>query len=80
MDVRPEAVSGRGTVWSFTVNRYQWTTELEPPYVIAQVELDEQPELLVLTAIVDDADVRIGMPVTVRFEQSGEVWVPVFGP
>src|SRR5260370_42298478 len=58
-DVEPEAVSGRGTVWSFTVNRYQWTPSLEPPYVLAEVELDEQPGLRLLTSIVDCADVLI---------------------
>ena len=79
-DVAPEVVSGRGTVFSFTVNRYQWTPLLEPPYVLAEVELDEQPGLRLLTSIVDCDDVSIGMPVHVRFEPAGEAWVPVFAP
>lgn len=80
MDIRPEPVSGRGTVWSATINRYQWAPELEPPYVLAQVELEEQPGLRLMTAIVDCEDAPIGMPVSVRFEQSGAAWIPVFGP
>lgn len=80
MDVRPEAVSGRATVWSATTNRYRWTPEREPPYVLALVELAEQPGLRLLTVVVDCDDVRIGMPVSVRFERSGMSWVPVFGP
>jgi uncharacterized OB-fold protein len=76
----PEVVSGRGTVWSFTVNRYPWTPSLQPPYVLAEVELDEQPGLRLLTSIVDCDDVRIGMPVRVQFEPAGEAWVPVFAP
>jgi uncharacterized OB-fold protein len=40
-DIVPEAVSGRATVWSFTVNRHQWAPGLTPPYIIAEVELAE---------------------------------------
>jgi uncharacterized OB-fold protein len=81
-----EAVSGRGTVWSYTVNRYPWAPGIEPPYVLAEVELAEQPGLRLLTAITDvdpDGDppqVSIGMPVRVHFEQAGEAWIPVFAP
>ena len=83
-DVQAHPVSGRGTIWSYTVNRYRWAPGIEPPYVLAEVELDEQPGLRLLTAIVDvDADaepaeVTIGMPVEVRFEPSGDAWVPLF--
>jgi uncharacterized OB-fold protein len=79
-EVEPEPVSGRGSVWSFTISRYQWTPELEPPYVIAEVELAEQPGLRLLTTIVDCDDIEIGMPVRVRFERAGNHWAPVFGP
>lgn len=91
-ELQPEAVAGTGTVYSFTVNRYQWTPALEPPYVIAEVELDEQPGLRLLTSIVgcgpaglcqQASEVTIGMPVRVRFEPAGEAsdtWVPVFTP
>ena len=78
--IEPEAVSGRGSVWSFTVNRYPWAPGLEPPYVLAEVELAEQSGLRLLTTIVDCDDVRIGLPVQVRFEPAGEAWVPVFAP
>jgi uncharacterized protein len=85
-ELEPESVAGTGTVYSFTVNRYQWSPSLEPPYVIAEVELDEQPGLRLLTSIVGIAggdEVTIGMPVRVRFEPAGEgpdAWVPVFAP
>ena len=79
-DIQPEVSSGRGTVWSFTINRYQWAPGLVPPYVLAEVELDDQPGLRLLTAIVDCDDVVIDMPVHVRFEQAGDAWVPVFAP
>jgi uncharacterized protein len=82
-ELESEAVAGTGTVYSFTINRYQWTASLEPPYVIAEVELDEQPGLRLLTSIVGCDAVTIGMPVRVRFEPGGEdpgTWIPVFAP
>lgn len=79
-DVAPEPVSGRGTVWSFTINRYPWSPGIRPPYVLAEVELEEQPGMRLLTSIVDCDDVAIGMPVSVRFEPAGEAWIPVFAP
>jgi len=79
-DIRPEAASGHGTVWSFTINRYQWSPSMPPPQVIAEVELAEQPGLRLLTSVVGCDEVTIGMPVRVRFEQAGDAWIPVFGP
>jgi uncharacterized OB-fold protein len=75
-------VSGKGTVHSFTINRYQWTPALEPPYVLAEVELPERSGLRILSAIVDCPveAVHIGMPVTVRFEPADDAWIPVFRP
>jgi uncharacterized OB-fold protein len=77
-ELEPEVASGRGIVWSFTINRYQWAPNLEPPYVLAEVELEEQLGLRLLTAIVDCDHVTIGMPVHARFEAAGDAWVPVF--
>ena len=81
-DVGFEPVSGKATVYSWTINRYAWNQTMTPPYVIAQVELVEQPGLLLMTNIVDcePGDVRIGMPVKVKFVQAGEAYIPVFGP
>lgn len=76
----PEPVSGRGTVFTFTINHQQYHPDVPPPYVIAVVELAEQADLRVPTNIVgcEPGDVRIGAPVHVEFEQHGEVFVPVF--
>ena len=78
--VEPEAVSGRGTVYSFTINRQAWVPGLEVPFVIAIVELDEQPGLRLMTNIVDCRvdEVEIGMPVEVAFVERSEAFVPVF--
>jgi uncharacterized OB-fold protein len=80
--VRPEATSGRGRVWSFSVNHYQWVPGMQPPYVVAVVELDEQAGLRFTTNIVECAidEVRCDMPVEVLFARHGEVYVPLFRP
>lgn len=81
-NVKPERVSGRGKVYSFTVNYKAWLPGLPVPYVLALVELEEQAGLRLPTNIVgcDCGDVAIGMKVAVRFESVGDLHVPLFGP
>jgi uncharacterized OB-fold protein len=81
-DVAPSAVSGRGSVYSYTINRQQWMPDLEVPFVLAVVELDEQPGLRLITTLVDCGPeaVEIGMPVEVTFVARGEAFVPLFRP
>lgn len=80
------AVSGAGTVFSYTVSYQQFHPAVPTPFVIALVELDEQPDLRVVTNIVDcePESVYSGMPVRVRFERQDTddvaVFVPVFAP
>lgn len=78
----PSPVSGRATVHTFTVNYQPWIPGFEPPYVVAIVEIAEQPDVRLTTNIVNVApeDVRIGMPVRVTFEQHDDVWIPLFEP
>ncbi len=77
-----EPVSGKGCVFTFTVNHHRYHPEVPVPYVIALVELDEQPGLRLPANIVGCAveDVHIGMRVRVDFEDHGEVFVAVFRP
>jgi uncharacterized protein len=79
-DVAPRAVSGRGRVVTFTINRHAWTVELADPYVVAIVELAEQPDLRLLSNIVgcEPEAVAIGMPVAVTFSQVEDIWIPMF--
>jgi len=78
----PEAVSGRATVATFTVNHQAWIPGFDPPYVVAMVEIDEQPSVRLTTNIVGcrPEEVRIGMPVQVLFEHHDDVWIPLFEP
>jgi uncharacterized OB-fold protein len=80
--VAPSPVSGRGRVYSYTINRQRWNPDLEVPYVIAIVELDEQPGLRLLTNIVGTPvdEVAIDMPVEVEFVHRGDAYLPVFHP
>ena len=77
---KPTPVSGRGTIVGFTVNAHRWLPGLDPPYVIANVALEEDPRVHLTTNIVgcDPADVQIGQKVAVRFEQQEDVWLPLF--
>jgi acetyl-CoA acetyltransferase/uncharacterized OB-fold protein len=74
------AVSGRGTVVGFTINAHRWLPDFDPPYVIANVALAEDPRVHLTTNIVDCApeDVTIGATVQVRFEAHDDVWLPLF--
>jgi uncharacterized OB-fold protein len=81
-DIKPEAVSGRGTVVSVTVNEQMWNPTQPPPYVIALIEIEEQPAVRLMTNVIncEPYDVHIGMPVRVTFEDYDPVWIPLFEP
>ena len=81
-NVEPRPVSGRGRVYTFTVNQRAWSPGLEVPYVVAIVALEEQSDLRLMTNIVrcEPVDVSIDMPVQVEFREQGEAYVPVFRP
>lgn len=79
-------VSGHARVFSYTVNHQPFNPSVPVPYVVAIVELDEQPDLRIATNIVgcDPDSVHVGLPVEVRFERhdvgGDAVFVPVFTP
>jgi uncharacterized protein len=89
-DVAPEAVSGRGTVAAYTVNRQPWIPGFDPPYIVAMVELADEPDVRLVTNIVDIAasDMQVGLEVEVFFEdwtglsgdEDSRVWLPLFRP
>ncbi|MFB0874864.1 MULTISPECIES: Zn-ribbon domain-containing OB-fold protein [unclassified Sphingobium] len=81
-DVVPEAVSGYGRVATYSVNYRQWQPDMPVPYVLALVELDEDPTIRIPTNIVgiDPEQVTIDMPVQVTFEQAQDLFVPLFRP
>jgi uncharacterized OB-fold protein len=82
--LEPTPVSGLGTVYSFTIVRQAFDPAFLPevPYLVALVELDEQPGLLLLANVVDvDIEtVEIGDRVEVTFEARDGQPVPQFRP
>jgi len=79
----PAAVSGRARLLTWTVNHHRWIPGFEPPYVIAIVEIDEQPGLRVTTNLVKctPEELRMDMPVKVSFEERDNgVFLPLFEP
>jgi acetyl-CoA acetyltransferase/uncharacterized OB-fold protein len=79
---KPTPVSGRGTIVGFTVNAQRWHPAFEPPYVIANVALAEDPRVHLTTNVVgcEPSAVRIGQEVVVRCERCEDVWLPLFEP
>jgi len=83
--LRPTPVSGRGTIYTYTVSHRAGAPgfEDEIPYVIVLVELEEQPGLRVVGNLrqCTPGDVRVGMPVEVTFEDvTDDVSLPQFRP
>lgn len=80
-----EALSGRGTVESWTVNHHPFFPGMATPYIIAFVNPVEDARVRVLTNLLDvDPDsVHVGMPVRVTFtvgsdDIDDDVYLPLF--
>lgn len=80
---RWEALSGRGTVLSYTVfqRAYHDTWREQVPYVAALIELDEGPVFLSNVVGVPAAQVQVGQRVAVVFgRRSPDAALPQFTP
>ena len=81
-DLEFEPVSGRGTIYSYTIMRQRNVKGFEDdvPYVNVIVELGEQPMLFMITYMPGSkADkVRIGQRVQVVYEERNGVILPQF--
>ena len=82
-NLAPEQVSGRATLYSWTVCMqpfHPWFVD-KVPYILATVTLDEQDGLQLPTTLIDctEEDLSIGLPVEVAFEDlDPQLTVPVF--
>jgi uncharacterized protein len=82
-ELRWQASSGRGTVYSYTIARRPTHPAFAArvPYVIAIVELEEGPRVTTNIIGCDPDAVAIGMPVEVAFEEAQDgIAIPVFRP
>ena len=79
-NVAPFAVSGTGVVDTYTVNHQPWAKDMEVPFVIARLRLDDAPGVLLTTNIVGAQveTVDIGDRVRVTFEEQDGIWYPLF--
>lgn len=66
------AVSGRGTVWSFTVFHKAYLPGFEVPYNVAVVELEAGVRLFTNLVEVPLDAIHVGMPVQAVFEDVAE--------
>ena len=81
-DLTWEPVSGRGTLFAWTVSLQAFLPGLQP-YCVALVQLDEQADLRLTSQLVDGsvADLRVGLPVEVVFvDAADDLRLPFFRP
>jgi len=81
-DLEMRDVEPTGVVVGVTVNHQQWDARYAPPFIIANVAVDADPRVRLVTNLVDLApqDARVGMRVRARFEHREDVWIPLFAP
>ena len=84
-DLEWQALSGRGRIETFTENHQPFLPGFPETYVVALVQLDEDPSARILTNVIDVAaeDVSVGMPVRVVFhhlanDAGSDVYLPLF--
>ena len=76
-------VSGRGVIYTWTVFHrvYHPAFANEIPYAVVAVELDEGPRMITNLVDCQLANIKIGMPVEVTFEDvNEEISLPKFRP
>ena len=74
-------LTGTGVVYSYSILHHPQHPSFDYPVVAALIDLDEGVRILSNLVDVPPEDVRIGMPVEVRFVPTrDEMAVPVFSP
>lgn len=79
-NVAPHAVAGTGAVDTYTINYQAWAKDMEVPFVIARVRLDDVPGVYLTTNIVNCPVDAVDMDDRVRvvFEEQDGIWFPLF--
>jgi uncharacterized OB-fold protein len=74
-------LSGRGTLYSFSVVTRPPNDDFPTRYVLALVDLEEGPRMMTHLVDVEPDAVGIGMAVTVRFDRRTDaISLPMFAP
>jgi uncharacterized protein len=82
-DVAAVAITGAGTVYSFTVNWNRWQPDLPVPFALVLVDFAEAPGFRLLGRMHGDAihHLRVGQAVSVGFDDGPNGRrVPCFSP
>ncbi|MFI2557079.1 thiolase C-terminal domain-containing protein [Nocardia farcinica] len=81
-DMGVREVSGLATLVGFTVNHRFGSPGLPPPYVVAQVAIEEDPRVRLTTNVIgaEPDALALGMRMEVVFEAVADVWLPLFRP
>jgi uncharacterized OB-fold protein len=82
-NVKWEKVSGKGTVYTYTVVRRALSPDWEDvvPYTVGVIELAEGPRMVSNIVDCSPEDIKIGMPVQVTFDDITEnASLPKFKP
>jgi hypothetical protein len=81
LDLEIVDVAGTGVVYSYSILHHPQHPSFDYPVVAALIDLDEGVRILSNLVDVPPEEVRIGMPVEVRFVPTrDEMTVPVFAP
>ena len=76
-------VSGRGTIYTYTIVHAEGTPGFKVPYPVVLVSLEEQEDVRIMSNLEDCQvdQVKIGMPVEVFFrDATPEASIPLFRP
>jgi len=81
-DLAMVEASGRGEVFTFTINHRAPRTAFAEngPYVIALIDLEEGPRMMMNVIGCNPAEVKIGMDVRIVFEDRGDRKLPQATP
>ena len=65
---------------TYTINHQKWAPDMEVPFVIAPVRLDDAPGVYLTTNIINSPvdSVDIDDKVQVVFEEQDGIWYPLF--
>lgn len=77
----PKAMKPRGIVHSYVVLYHPIVPPFEPGYVVAVIELEQGPRVIMNLEGVEREDVKIGMPVDITIERmDADLVLPVARP
>ena len=76
-----QTASGLGTVSTWVVVERKYFDDYDPPYVVAQIALEEGPRLTAALDVPDSDAIRIGLPVRADYRTAPNGMVlPIFRP